>query len=86
LKLGAFELNTNTRRLESIQNRQPQKRQGGKRRIGDDWIAITVIALSQQSPLKAVVELAHNNFPGLSADHLLERMVELSIYTEEHLK
>lgn len=31
-------------------------------------------------------ELVYNNFPGLSADQLLERMVELSIYTEEHLK
>ena len=26
------------------------------------------------------------NFPGLSPDHLLERMVELSLYTEDHLK
>jgi hypothetical protein len=33
-----------------------------------------------------VKELVFNNFPGLSADQLLERMVELSIYTEEHLK
>ena len=33
-----------------------------------------------------IKELVHNNFPGLSADHLLERMVELSLYTEEHLK
>jgi hypothetical protein len=33
-----------------------------------------------------VKELVYNNFPGLSADQLLERMVELSIYTEEHLK
>ena len=69
-----------------MQNRQLPKRQSGKLRIGDDWNAITVIALSQQSPLKAVAELVHNSFPGLSFDHLLERMVELSIYTEEHLK
>ncbi len=33
-----------------------------------------------------IKELVHINFPGLAADHLLERMVELSIYTEEHLK
>jgi hypothetical protein len=33
-----------------------------------------------------IKELVHTNFPGLSADHLLERMVELSLYTEEHLK
>jgi hypothetical protein len=33
-----------------------------------------------------IKELVQKNFPGLSVDHLLERMVELSIYTEEHLK
>ncbi len=33
-----------------------------------------------------IKELVHSNFPGLSPDHLLERMVELSLYTEEHLK
>jgi hypothetical protein len=33
-----------------------------------------------------IKELVQNNFPGLSSDQLLERMVELSIYTEEHLK
>ncbi len=33
-----------------------------------------------------VKELVHRNFPGLSAERLLERMVELSLYTEEHLR
>jgi hypothetical protein len=33
-----------------------------------------------------IKELVRNNFPGLSSDQLLERMVELSLYTEEHLK
>jgi hypothetical protein len=33
-----------------------------------------------------VKELLLKNFPGLSADRLLERMVELSLYTEEHLR
>jgi hypothetical protein len=33
-----------------------------------------------------VKELVLKNFPGLSADRLLERMVELSLYTEEHLR
>jgi hypothetical protein len=33
-----------------------------------------------------VKELVRSNFPGLDADRLLERMVELSLYTEEHLK
>ena len=33
-----------------------------------------------------VKEMVQKNFPGLSTDRLLERMVELSLYTEEHLK
>ncbi|MFC1857351.1 hypothetical protein ACFL9U_04900 [Thermodesulfobacteriota bacterium] len=31
-------------------------------------------------------ELVRHNFPGLPTDELLERMIELSLYTEEHLK
>lgn len=31
-------------------------------------------------------ELVPYNFPGLQSDELLERMIELSLYTEEHLK
>jgi len=31
-------------------------------------------------------ELLLKNFPGHSPDRLLERMVELSLYTEEHLR
>jgi hypothetical protein len=61
----------------------------GKLKIGDDWNAITIIALSQSNPLKAIAELVENsidaNFVGLPADQLLERMVELSLRTEEHL-
>lgn len=33
----------------------------GKLRIGDDWRAINIIALSQSSPLKAVAELVENS-------------------------
>ena len=33
----------------------------GKLRIGDDWNAITIIALSQTSPLKAIAELVENS-------------------------
>jgi hypothetical protein len=77
-----------------MEQSQKQGRQSGKLRIGDDWNAITISARSQQSPLKAVAELvensidahAANNFPGISPDRLLERMVGLSLYTEEHLK
>ena len=31
-------------------------------------------------------ELVLQNFPGLRGPELLERMVELSLYTEEHLR
>jgi hypothetical protein len=31
-------------------------------------------------------DLVYQNFPGCSPDQLLERMIELSLYTEEHLR
>src|ERR1700686_1980593 len=34
---------------------------GGKLKIGDDWNAITIIALSQSNPLKAIAELVENS-------------------------
>jgi hypothetical protein len=58
-----------------------RSRESGKLRIGDDWNAIRIIALSQSNPLKAI-----KNFAGLPADQLLERMIELSLYAEEKLK
>jgi Histidine kinase-, DNA gyrase B-, and HSP90-like ATPase len=43
----------------------PQKRASqasrGKLRIGNDWNAITIIALSQSNPLKAIAELVENS-------------------------
>src|SRR5215470_7693848 len=33
----------------------------GRLKIGDDWNAITIIALSQTSPLKAIAELVENS-------------------------
>lgn len=38
-----------------------KKGQSGKLRIGDDWNAITIIALSQTNPLKAVAEFVENS-------------------------
>ena len=35
--------------------------ESGKLRIGDDWNAIRIIALSQCNPLKAVAELVENS-------------------------
>lgn len=34
---------------------------GGRLRIGDNWNAITIIALSQSNPLKAIAELVENS-------------------------
>jgi len=98
----------------------------GKLRIGDDWNAIRIIALSQSNPLKAIAEFVENSIDAqaktititrgrehgahylsikddangvprdadglpdfkyvVSADQLLERMIELSLYAEEKLK
>lgn len=41
--------------------RTSTRRQGGKLRIGDDWNAIRIIALSQNNPLKAVAEFVENS-------------------------
>ena len=38
-----------------------QFRATGRLRIGDDWNAITIIALSQENPLKAVAEFVENS-------------------------
>ncbi|MGH8653899.1 MAG: ATP-binding protein [Gammaproteobacteria bacterium] len=40
---------------------QMTAKQSGKLRIGDDWHAITIIALSQSNPLKAVAEFVENS-------------------------
>lgn len=37
------------------------RRARGRLKIGDDWNAITIIALSQSSPLKAIAELVENS-------------------------
>lgn len=37
------------------------KEKSGKLRIGDDWNAITIIALSQENPLKAIAEFVENS-------------------------
>src|SRR6202048_2525820 len=35
--------------------------ESGKLRIGDDWNAIRIIALSQNNPLKAIAEVVENS-------------------------
>ena len=46
--------------LTRDQRRKPS-RASGNLRIGDHWNAITIIALSQSNPLKAVAELVENS-------------------------
>lgn len=41
--------------------RKTKKNNSGKLRIGDDWNAIRIIALSQSNPLKAVAEFVENS-------------------------
>jgi len=45
----------------AVPRKQEKPRVGGKLRIGDDWNAITIIALSQDNPLKAVAEFVENS-------------------------
>ena len=41
----------------------------GKLRIGDDWNAISIIALSQSNPLKAIAEFVENSIDA-GASHI----------------
>src|SRR5450631_2656777 len=45
--------------IRSVKSGGP--RSSGNLRIGDHWNAITIIALSQSNPLKAVAELVENS-------------------------
>jgi Histidine kinase-, DNA gyrase B-, and HSP90-like ATPase len=40
---------------------KPKHGERGKLRIGDDWNAIRIIALSQSNPLKAIAEFVENS-------------------------
>ena len=42
-------------------NKPKYRNSRGRLRIGDDWNAITIIALSQNNPLKAIAELTENS-------------------------
>jgi DNA gyrase/topoisomerase IV subunit B len=44
-----------------FQDMDEPARTRGRLKIGDDWNAITIIALSQSSPLKAMAELVENS-------------------------
>ena len=48
-------------------------RSSGKLRIGDHWNAITIIALSQSNPLKAVAELVENSIDARAKSVVITR-------------
>jgi hypothetical protein len=52
---------TPTDRMNRKMISEHSSRARGKLKIGDDWNAITIIALSQTSPLKAIAELVENS-------------------------
>jgi hypothetical protein len=47
--------------MSTIVKRRKSTGAAGRLRIGDDWNAITIIALSQSNPLKAVAEFVENS-------------------------
>ncbi len=49
---------------------------GGNLRIGDMWNAITIIALSQNNPLKAIAEFVDNSFDAGASSITITRGVE----------
>src|SRR5688572_262914 len=52
------------------------ERTRGKLKIGDDWNAITIIALSQSNPLKAIAELVENSIDAKARAVTLTRVRE----------
>jgi hypothetical protein len=53
---------------------------GGKLRIGDDWNAIRIIALSQSNPLKAVAEFVENSIDAKARRVTLTRGKEKGVH------
>lgn len=52
---------SSARRSKSKAPRRGRVADRGKLRIGDDWNAIRIIALSQGNPLKAIAEFVENS-------------------------
>jgi hypothetical protein len=57
-----------------------QPKSSGKLRIGDDWNAIRIIALSQSNPLKAVAEFVENSIDAHAKNITLVRGKEKGIH------
>ena len=52
---------------------QPAKKNRGRLRIGNDWNAINIIALSQNNPLKAIAEFVENSIDAQSKNITIVR-------------
>ena len=50
-----------------------KSKDSGKLRIGDDWNAIRIIALSQSNPLKAIAEFVENSIDARSKTIIITR-------------
>ena len=50
-----------------------RERARGKLKIGDDWNAITIIALSKSNPLKAIAERVENSIDAKARSVIITR-------------
>ena len=65
--------------------RKPRNAQSMKLRIGDQWNAITIIALSQTNPLKAIAEFVENSIAGVDEDGAVACCLGARVETEHAL-
>lgn len=61
------------------QKQNPSKN-AGKLKIGDDWNAITIIALSQNNPLKAIAEFVENSIDAKAKNIVITRGREKKLH------
>ena len=60
---------------------KPKPNERGKLRIGDDWNAIRIIALSQSNPLKAIAEFVENSIDACAKTVTITRGREHGAHT-----
>ena len=62
-----------TPKAKSSKAARTQRQTRGRLKIGDDWNAITIIALSQSNPLKAIAELVENSIDARARNITIRR-------------